>query len=272
MIIDDIENRQLNFIGTPKDRIKEDYLRILRYFRFFGDFSDLNMNSELKKILEEESINLNLVSKERIWNEFKKIIDQSNSLSSLSFMQETNILNVISDQIILNEEYSKLMSIEKKINKPISFLLKLSILLDSSKVKVNNFLSVFSLNNEDSEKLSYLSELDFSIKSYLSIRESRKKLYRIGIENFQNLLILNWIKDQNIKNDLNWHALYEVAQSFEKPIFPFGAIDVIKMGIQEGPLVGKILDELEEWWIDNDFIEDEHSIFERLKAICLSNK
>ena len=44
------------------------------------------------------------------------------------------------------------------------------------------------------------------------------------------------------------------------------------MGIQEGPLVGKILDELEEWWIDNDFIEDEHSIFERLKAICLSNK
>ena len=117
-----------------------------------------------------------------------------------------------------------------------------------------------------------MSELDFSIKSYLSIRESRKKLYRIGIKNFQNLLILNWIKDQNIKNDLNWHALYEVAKSFEKPIFPFSAIDVIKMGIQEGPLVGKILDELEEWWIDNDFIEDEHSIFERLKAICLSNK
>ena len=270
--IGDIENRQLNFIGAPKDRIKEDYLRILRYFRFFGDFSDLKINLELKKILKEESINLNLVSKERIWNEFKKIINQSNSLSSLLFMQETNILNVISDQIILNEEYSKLMSIEKQINKPISFLLKLSILLDSSKVKVNNFLSVFSLNNEDAEKLSYLSELDFSIKSYLSIRESRKKLYRIGIENFQNLLILNWIKDQNIKNDLNWHALYEVAKSFEKPIFPFGAIDVIKMGIQEGPLVGKILVELEEWWIDNDFIEDEHSIFERLKAICLSNK
>ena len=44
------------------------------------------------------------------------------------------------------------------------------------------------------------------------------------------------------------------------------------MGIAEGPLVGKILSELEEWWIDSDFIDDEYSIFERLKAICLSYK
>ena len=114
--------------------------------------------------------------------------------------------------------------------------------------------------------------MDTSIKSYLSVKESRAKLYRLGIEKFQNFVILNWIKDYNQKNDLNWHTLYEVAQNFEQPKFSFGANDIIRMGIEEGPLVGKILSELEEWWIDSDFIDDEYSIFERLKAICLSYK
>ena len=268
----DLENRELRFIGSAEERIKEDYLRILRYFRFYNDFSNLDNNSKLNKIFKEESINLSKISKERIWSELKKIISHTHSLKSLSLMHELNILSSVSEQLLLTQEYSKLLQIEDKINESIDPQLKLSILLENSEYKTDIFLNQFSMSKVDSEKLKSFANLDLSIRSYLSIKESRAKLYRMGITKFQNFLVLNWVKDPNQKNDLNWHTLYEIAKNFERPNFSFGANEIIRMGIKEGPLVGTILSELEEWWIDNDFIDDEYSIFERLKAICLSYK
>ena len=270
--IEDIKNRKLKFIGSANDRVKEDYLRILRYFRFYADFSNFEIDTNLKKVFKGGSKNFSKISKERIWSELKKIIHQNNSFKSLSMMNETNILTEISEDISINKDYLKISYIENKINKPIDDLLKFSILLESSEYKANNFIKQFPISNEEADNLRTFINLDLSIKSYLSIKESRAKLYRLGIEKFQNFVILNWIKDSNQKNDLNWHTLYEVAKNFEQPKFSFGANDIIRMGIEEGPLVGKILSELEEWWIDSDFIDDEYSIFERLKAICLSYK
>ncbi len=270
--IEDIENRKLKFIGSANDRVKEDYLRILRYFRFYADFSNFEIDTNLKKVFKGESKNFSKISKERIWSELKKIINQNNSFKSLSMMNEINILTEISEDISINKDYLKISHIENKINKPIDDFLKFSILLESSEYKANNFIEQFPISNEEANNLRTFINLDLSIKSYLSIKESRAKLYRLGIEKFQNFVILNWIKDSNQKNDLNWHTLYEVAKNFEQPKFSFGANDIIRMGIEEGPLVGKILSELEEWWIDSDFIDDEYSIFERLKAICLSYK
>ena len=270
--LEDIENRRLKFIGSASDRVKEDYLRILRYFRFYADFSNFDIDADLKKVFKEGSKNFSKISKERIWTELKKIINHNNSFKSLSMMNEANILTEISDYISVTKDYLKISHIENKINKPINNLLKLSILLESSELNANNFIEQFSISNEEADNLRTFTNLDLSIKSYLSIKESRAKLYRLGIEKFQDFVILNWIKDSNQKNDLNWHTLHEVAKNFEQPKFSFGANDIIRMGIEEGPLVGKILSELEEWWIDSDFIDDEYSIFERLKAICLSYK
>ena len=270
--LEDIENRRLKFIGSASDRVKEDYLRILRYFRFYADFSNFDIDADLKKVFKEGSKNFSKISKERIWTELKKIINHNNSFKSLSMMNEANILTEISDDISVTKDYLKISHIENKINKPINNLLKLSILLESSELNANNFIEQFSISNEEADNLRTFTNLDLSIKSYLSIKESRAKLYRLGIEKFQDFVILNWIKDSNQKNDLNWHTLHEVAKNFEQPKFSFGANDIIRMGIEEGPLVGKILSELEEWWIDSDFIDDEYSIFERLKAICLSYK
>ena len=83
--IDDIENRNLKFIGSANDRVKEDYLRILRYFRFYADFSNFEIDANLKKVFKEGSKNFSKISKERIWTELKKIINQNNSFKSLSY-------------------------------------------------------------------------------------------------------------------------------------------------------------------------------------------
>ena len=54
---------------------------------------------------------------------------------------------------------------------------------------------------------------------------------------------------------------------WKAPKFPISAKDILLLGVPEGPLVGEILSEVEDWWIESDFIDDKASLFERIKAI-----
>ena len=120
--------------------------------------------------------------------------------------------------------------------------------------------------------MSSYSQLNEKIVSYLSMQEARLLLYKLGVSRFQDEVILNWVNDPNSKNEVNWRSLCEVANTFEKPKFDLEARDVIGMGVSEGPLVGEILTEVEDWWSENGFIDDKFSLIERLKAVVQARK
>ena len=105
------------------------------------------------------------------------------------------------------------------------------------------------------------------IKSYQSVKEVRAILYKLGIDNFVRLTRLYWAKDKKISNISQWRALLAMGHSWKAPKLPIEAKDILLLGVPEGPLVGEILNEVENWWIDSDFIEDKASLFERIKAI-----
>ena len=90
---------------------------------------------------------------------------------------------------------------------------------------------------------------------------------KIGIDNFTSLTRLYWAKDKKISNISQWRALLAMGQSWKAPKFPISAKDILLLGVPEGPLVGEILSEVEDWWIESDFIDDKASLFERIKAI-----
>ena len=269
---EDLQNNILQFIGRSDIRIKEDYLRILRFFRFYGDFSNQKIDSETLNALKKEANNLSLISKERILSEFSKILEQKDPLASLELMQELDILKYISKDIKISNSFYNLIGIEKKLELSVFLSRRLSMLLDNSSLKIDTYNSIYTLPSEIKKYLVKLSNIDHKIVSYLSVREARAKIYRLGLDLFLDQVIINWANDKNQKNEINWRALYEVGKNFEKPLFHVNAQYVINMGIKEGPLVGKILNELEDWWIDSGFVSDEYSLIERLKAICLSHK
>lgn len=94
----DLMNRKVKFVGDTRKRIKEDYLRILRYFRFLGrisnesDIKNLNINDDILKIIKEESCNLKNISVERIWSELKRILVGKHAVLILKLLMETNVL------------------------------------------------------------------------------------------------------------------------------------------------------------------------------------
>ena len=268
----DLENRVVRFIGNPDERIKEDYLRILRYFRFLALFGDISPDAEVMKTIKANLDKLSVVSKERQWNELKSILSLNAPNNSISAMSEIGLLGVYFDGTSINDAFVNLIEIESRISLSIDPILRLSTLIENSLDKANTIIKKLPLSKSDSTDLLKLSTLNKKIVSYMSMKEVRYLLYLLGRDGFQKQILVNWAKDTNNKNEVNWRSLYEVAQSWEKPSFALTAKDVINMGISQGPMVGDILKEVEDWWAENDFIDDKFSLIERLKAIVQSKK
>jgi len=95
----------------------------------------------------------------------------------------------------------------------------------------------------------------------------RKLLYLIGPQRFKDRVFLKWAEDPKASNTMQWRALLALADSWQRPKFPLTGESVMVAGVPRGPLIGRILSEVEEWWIDSDFIDDEFSLAERLKAV-----
>ena len=268
----DLENRVVRFIGNPDERIKEDYLRILRYFRFLALFGDISPDAEVMKTIKANLDKLSVVSKERQWNELKSILSLAAPNNAISAMSEIGLLEDYFDGTGINDAFVNLIEIESRISLSIDPILRLSTLIENSLDKANTIIKKLPLSKSESTDLLKLSTLNKKIVSYMSMKEVRYLLYLLGRDGFQKQILVNWAKDTNNKNEVNWRSLYEVAQSWEKPSFALTAKDVINMGISQGPMVGDILKEVEDWWAENDFIDDKFSLIERLKAIVQSKK
>jgi len=105
------------------------------------------------------------------------------------------------------------------------------------------------------------------IVSYLSVREVRKLLYRIGAPAFRDRVLLKWAASPRGAAAIQWRMLLAMAETWERPRFPLTGREVMLAGVPEGPEVGRVLGEVEDWWVDCDFAADEFAIAERLKAI-----
>ena len=146
-------------------------------------------------------------------------------------------------------------------------MLRLAALLPGDVAAVRVVADRLKLSNADRERLIDLSTATERIVSYLSIREVRKLLYRLGTARFKARTFLRWAEDPKPSNYIQWRALLAMADAWERPVFPLTGREVMHAGVPEGPLVGRILSEVEDWWIDSDFTDDEFSLAERLKAV-----
>jgi len=266
----DLKEKKIKFIGDLETRIQEDYLRILRFFRFQCDYQSEEIKKEELLLIKKNIDGLNKVSKERLWIELKNIIKHKNSIKPLKNMQEIGIFEMIFEGIEINQSYEKLCSILANLKLSNTLGCKLSSLLNNDEEKIKNFIKDNPVSNLERDSILKLSNISSKMVSYMSMREARAALYRLGKSNFINQVLCQWSKDTNDKTTINWRALVEVGASWDKPDFTIKASDVMNMGIPEGPKLGEILNELEEWWIDNNFIEDQFSLIERLKAICFA--
>ena len=250
----DLQNGLVTFIGDPEKRIKEDYLRILRYIRFFLNYSKQQHNKEIKKIIKKNIIGIKNLSKERLLDELKKIILSGGfyKLSKDDFSKE--IILIVFPQLKNLDIFNKISKYSKSIIHEKDFVFLLSLLIIDETDNSNYFLYKFNFSNEDKKRIIFLKEIFGKIINKYTF--SKKNLQKIFYFNNKDYLI-DVIDFQLFKSNKKNKKLIELKKYFEnleKPSFPIKAAHMMeKYNIKEGKEFGQKLKYLENLWVENNF-------------------
>jgi poly(A) polymerase len=263
----DLQAGRVRFVGDATARIREDFLRILRLFRFHAWYGKGEIDSEALHAAAAEKAGLAQLSGERVQKELLRLLEADNPAPTLRVMAASGILSELLPGALSIARLEKLASIDAEAFFAPDPILCLAALLPNDPALAETVAKKLRLSNADAQRLIDIAGAKEKIVSYLSIKEVRKLLYRIGIGPFRDRVFLKWAEDPKESNAINWRMLLEVASTWPRPTFPLTGRDVMLAGVPEGLLVGRILAEVEDWWVDADFIEDEFSLAERLKAV-----
>ena len=250
--INDLKNKKINFIGSADLRIKEDYLRILRYIRFSLEYNSNIKDRNTIRIINKNIKFLKFISKERLFVELKKILELKNLLN----INKKNYFKKILNRVYKIKFFDRLNRVEilnKKLRLNLNYLQILSILLVGYNKKNIYFSKEFRLSNKDKDYLNFIYE-QFKLlknKSY-DYQTIRRQLYFYNKD--LTLGFLNFIfcikKEINLKNFIKYILFIK---KFKVPKFPISGDFLIKKGFKEGKTLGKKLEFLKDSWIKNNF-------------------
>ena len=250
--INDLKNKKINFIGSADLRIKEDYLRILRYIRFSLEYNSNNKDRNTIRIINKNIKFLKFISKERLLVELKKILELKNLLNINNKNYFKKILNRVY-KIKFFDRLNRVEILNKKLRLNLNYLQILSILLVGYNKKNIYFSKEFRLSNKDKDYLNFIYE-QFKLlknKSY-DYQTIRRQLYFYNKD--LTLGFLNFIfcikKEINLKNFIKYMLFIK---KFKVPKFPISGDFLIKKGFKEGKTLGKKLEFLKDSWIKNNF-------------------
>ena len=252
--VKDLENGKIEFIGDPEKRVKEDYLRILRYVRFFLNYSKQEHKLNVKKIIKQNISGIVKLSKERLIDELKKLVISNGfiNIGNDEFCKE--IVLLIFPQV-------KNIDIFKKLNKNYKseilkkdFIFLLSLLIIDETDSTEFFLYKFNMSNEAKTRINFLKEIyDKSNDNYTFSKNNLQKIYYFQGKSY----LLDVIDFQLFRSNKKSNKLIELKKHFEKlekPMFPIKAkIIMEKYNLKEGKELGQKLKYLENLWLENSF-------------------
>tara|TARA_Y100001935_G_scaffold219358_1_gene192566 strand:+ start:43 stop:1317 length:1275 start_codon:yes stop_codon:yes gene_type:complete len=258
---EDIKKGKINFIGNPEKRIKEDYLRILRYLRFFLNYSKQPHDTEIIKVLKMNLIGISNLSKERLIDELKKIL-KPNVLESLS--KDKIILEILVSvfpQLKYFNIFSKLNTGLKNILSEVDFIFIISLLIIDETDNVDYFIYKFNLSKKDQKRITNIR--DFYKKKMTSKTFTEKNLnsifYYSGKETVIDILNYRILKSNKLDNNIL--VLINKFRLKSVPTMPFKADFLMsKYDIPEGKKLGEKLKLIENKWVENNFQISEKQI------------
>jgi poly(A) polymerase len=261
--LDDIAQRRIVFVGDAETRIREDYLRILRFFRFFAWYGHGQPDAAGLAACRKLKEGLAGISAERIWMETKKLVAAPDPIPAMTAMEESGVLSQLFPQAKGLDLLRQLVALEHAANlAPEPMVRFLSLFWKDAKAVVN-VTSDLKMSNDESHRLRWAAQNDAPIRAGMTPAAMRGALYKSGIGVFRDRVLLQWAQD--LASSTSWRQLYDDATGWQRPILPVSGEDLLERGIPEGPPVGAGLRKLETEWIDSDFTLTRDDLLARIK-------
>ncbi len=256
--IEDLEKGIIKFIGNAEERIQEDYLRILRYFRFFTQYSKTDHDENVIRIIKKNINGLNKISNERIYDELKKILRLKNLNKLFSDKLLSEIIISIFPQFKYFKRIININNLEEdlKNNYYDDFLILSLLIIDESK-DYEYFCHKYRLSNKEKNRFANISNNFQNLKSkkFYTEENIRRLVYLSNKQYVVDLLLFSIVLNKKtelskIKELLNYSINCKV------PKFPISGDYLKEHGYKSGVELGKKLKLLEEKWIQNNFVID----------------
>ena len=250
----DLENGLVKFIGNSDIRIKEDYLRILRYLRFFTNYSKHPHNPELIRKLKMNIGGISKLSKERLFDELKKISQLENLEKIAKNKISLELLQIIFPELKNIIIFSKLNSYKRSILEENDFIFMLSLMIIDDSDNTDYFFYKFNISKKDQKRIKIINDFyqeKISSKTFLENRMNRI-FYYDGKQAVFDILNYYLIKSKKIEKNLM--DLIHLYKNKSIPKMPIGADTLMtKFNIPEGKQLGTKLKTIEEEWVKNNF-------------------
>ncbi len=245
----DLASGNVRFVGDPAARIAEDYLRILRFFRFFARYGRGKPDASAVAAITERREGLRWLSAERVWSELKKILLAPAPLAAVELMQETGVLEIV----LPGAKPERLAALLER-GAPVDPLLRLAALTDED-------LTVrLHLSGNEAERLAGWRKPPGLVPEDSDIALRRA----LAEEPYEVLVGRVWLWGGG---EVGWAALRERLAMIERPVFPLKGRDLAVLGVKPGPGMGDMLARVRHWWMEAGCVADKAACLEAARAL-----
>ena len=276
---EDLAAGRVRFVGDPATRIAEDYLRLLRFFRFHAWHGKGEPDADALAACKAAAHTIPSLSGERVQVEMLKLLAAPDlPVPTIRVMQAVDVLAELLPEVQGTAYLARLVAIENDYAEADPIRRLAALIVDSYHGTAADFAALSVLVNrwrisgDDGARLAALTDLPAALNVDLDSRDLRALLYRLGSDRVRDLILMTWAAQDEDESETAWRAMLETAESWEAPTFPLTGADVLALCIPEGPEVGQLLKAVEDWWIERDFAPGREALLDRLDALIAERR
>jgi poly(A) polymerase len=256
----DIDARRVRFIGDPAKRIAEDFLRILRFFRFHATYGSGPPDPAGLKACIAAREGLGQLSRERIRMELLKLLRAAHATPTLAVMTETGLLEAVLGGVPLLASFENTCKVEAAVGAEGDPVRRLAALGVSVVEDAERLWQRLRLTNSEHARLTSIAEGWQRISPAQGEGAWRELIYRIGPDRFVDRVLVAWSRSPAGAADPEWTAFATLPARWTAPSFPLKSKDFTKRGVEKGPRLGATLAAAEEAWIAAGFPADKAAL------------
>jgi poly(A) polymerase len=276
----DIETKTVRFIGEASQRIAEDHLRILRFFRFFAYYGSGRPDADGLRACARAKDRLASLSAERVWTETKKLMSAPDPSRALLWMRQAGVLTEILPE---SEKWGidaihGLVAAERSLGWKPDPLLRLVAIVPPDDARMEALAGRLRLSNADALKLRQwastpmppdeVTDVGFTRLLYRHARDGMIFRLKLAVASARAAAEGDPVM---MRKSARLSQLLAKAETYRKPDFPLSGADVLAAGVPAGRQVGAILKELEEFWIGRNFLPERPELAARLADMVSGN-
>ncbi len=257
--IADLYAGRVRFVGDPQQRLTEDVLRLLRFFRFHAYYGKSAPDPEGLAACRAMAPALVRLSAERVQAELSKLFLAPDPVPAVRAMVDAGAARVVLREPLDVDRFGRMVACEAEAAEKYPAIIapnvvrRIAALLPMDSAAAGDIARNLKVSNADRDRLVALIEQDTEIAAGIDARAMRRLLYRIGAERFVDQVLLAW----SISGDRGgWLDLIGIAAGWQRPRFPLSGADVHALNVPTGPAVGRLLSAVESWWVEADFAPD----------------